>query len=524
MHVWVDNWADWADIPALFIDLRETKSEGLRLAQTLAGAGNLVICLVNYGSSWTIGSSRKKTAKKVAGHDEDQIVSTLTYADTALFDLDWDVMVLDEIHKIKSPSSKVSLFFRNKVAPKCKERIGLTGSLIKKRPGDAWAPVKFVTGSEVFPGPYVGSVDTYAQSFCGRYAIPHPYIRGAVAGWQNLEDFAKRLAICAYVVDLEDCMDLPPQIHTWRKVDLSTKSRKVYDDVTKNLYAELETIEADGRKVYVQLIEWLERHLPKRVQLSDWQMTTASDHYFFRKDVQRDAEKFVRELFNSGFLAFEKDDLIEKLRSHALSVQIVTVNHIFSVMRKQTQITSGYVLPDRDEDDPEKEVVPVALGSEKVEAMVEYLEALWPNPTVIIVTSNYEEKLVAEAIKKHFTWNDAPFTPKILNGQVKGAKVRHELIASGAKDPCFILKAQVGAESIDCRWAKTFILMSVTPDTIQYDQLLARNHRGGQTETCTYVHILANRTVDERIAEIIAGDLDLARKTEKNWRELLVFK
>ncbi|MDA4131643.1 MAG: hypothetical protein OK454_00760, partial [Thaumarchaeota archaeon] len=33
LHVWVGEWDLWSDIPAIFIDLRETKSEGLRIAK-----------------------------------------------------------------------------------------------------------------------------------------------------------------------------------------------------------------------------------------------------------------------------------------------------------------------------------------------------------------------------------------------------------------------------------------------------------------------------------------------------------
>ena len=112
--------------------------------------------------------------------------------------------------------------------------------------------------------------------------------------------------------------------------------------------------------------------------------------------------------------------------------------------------------------------------------------------------------------------------PKILNGGVEGAEARDTMVKAAASDPCFILKAQVGAESIDLRWARTFIFLSKTPDTVQYDQLLARNRRGGQTKRCTYIHIVARRTVDERIEEIVAKDLDLAKNVEADWRAVLM--
>lgn len=124
--------------------------------------------------------------------------------------------------------------------------------------------------------------------------------------------------------------------------------------------------------------------------------------------------------------------------------------------------------------------------------------------------------MLVREIKRHLG-----FKPKVLNGSVVGAEARHKMVAEAAKDPVFIVKESVGAKSVDMRWADMTIWYSHLPNTINYDQMMSRNHRGGQTEKITYGHILVKGSVDMRIMKILQKDLDLAFEIERNWRILL---
>ena len=531
MHVWVEHWSTCADVPALFVDLREHGSGGIRTAKALAAAGNLVVCLVNYESARRIGYQYATETTKAGGKGA-QTRKVLKAVDTTLHDVEWDVAVLDEVQKISSPDSEVTKFFLAKLRPRCKERFALTGSLITKNPGKAWAPVKFLTGDEVFPGSYSGrpGVDHLGNarppSFLARYGIMNPYIPGKVEGWHNLDDFAARLARCFYVPD-EDALDQREPIHVYRRVPLSDKSRKVYDRLTKDLFVELAGWEAEGRREYARLIDYLEGRWTARIVKSPTPDPKASvwswpDDVLFREDVERDARRYILSMFSQGNLSVDAKAAVQMLREHAMGVSTVTVDHVLQKMRKQQQITMGHIVPDPPEDDPDRKMEPQPLGTEKVDAMVEELEKFWVDPpgpvqpVVVVVTGNYEQTQAVAAIQKRFR-----FTPKVLDGKVSGAGRRHAMVADAAKDPVFVLKAQVGAESIDCQWAAAFIILSKTPNTVQYEQLLARMLRG-ERKKGTYIHIVADRTVDDRIEEIVQSDLALARRVEKDWRSALV--
>jgi len=210
LHVWVENWHEWGTAPVAFIDLHETGSAGLRLAKRLAADGFPVICLVNYEAAWQIGY------KRIPRRRRGETVRVLEKVDTAMQDLKWDVGILDESTAIKTPGSKVSKFFRRKLAPRSTYRVVMTGSAYTKRPLDVWAQINFACGDEVFPPVFL--------PFKSFYAIPHPYIRGAVLGYHNLGDLVKKMSKVAVMLKKSDVLDLPPAVHETRMITLSAKS------------------------------------------------------------------------------------------------------------------------------------------------------------------------------------------------------------------------------------------------------------------------------------------------------------
>jgi SNF2 family DNA or RNA helicase len=57
-------------------------------------------------------------------------------------------------------------------------------------------------------------------------------------------------------------------------------------------------------------------------------------------------------------------------------------------------------------------------------------------------------------------------------------------------------------------------------NTEAYTQILSRNHRGGQTHSITYIHLLAKSTIDLKIMKALEKDLNLADSIERDWRKL----
>jgi SNF2 family DNA or RNA helicase len=200
------------------------------------------------------------------------------------------------------------------------------------------------------------------------------------------------------------------------------------------------------------------------------------------------------------------------------SGQTVTAAHIFTVMLKQAQLASGFLVTDPELDTStgkwtKRDVVYV--GHDKDDEIIETLREREGEPTVIVTQFDAEEKSLIERIEKEFG-----FTPKVLNGSVKGSKARYELSRAASQDPAYIVKESVGCRGIDLRWATMTIWKSHSSRTENYDQMLKRNQRGGQTKLILYRHMIAKDTIDQKIFNSLNSDLDLASRIEDNWRRL----
>jgi len=225
----------------------------------------------------------------------------------------------------------------------------------------------------------------------------------------------------------------------------------------------------------------------------------------------------VKECY-AEFEAFEAAEQEKKAENPSYRVKTITADHIFSKTVRMRQLTSGLAITDGDWDEGQEcflAAEQLIIDDAKIKALLEILEDR-DKPTLIVVQFDFEEKLVADAIEKEFGKR-----PKILNGSVVGAANRHAMVAEMANDTFAIIKEEVGCRAMDMRFADLTVFFSHRPNTEAYDQMLARNHRGGQTKPITYVHLLAEGTIDYRILGILESDLERAKLIEGHWRDFL---
>lgn len=131
----------------------------------------------------------------------------------------WDALILDESHRAKSPTAKVTKAIRA-VAASINVRILLSGTPLKNHWGDL-----FTQAETVSPGCLGGN--WYA--FRNRYAImPIPNIP-MIKGWRDVEDIQKRIKPHVFTIDKEEIQkNLPPMTMTNIKVELSPEEKKQY--------------------------------------------------------------------------------------------------------------------------------------------------------------------------------------------------------------------------------------------------------------------------------------------------------
>jgi len=150
-----------------------------------------------------------------------------------------DVMVVDEMHKIKGVGTNVSRLI-GRAAPHVPRRIGLTGTVMPAGPLDVFAQWRFLDqfafGTTTAEGRRKPA--TFGR-FREKYAQMGGWMGKEVVGYQRLDEMQDIMAQLAIVARKEDALDLPETTDVTIPVHLSTAESKAYADMKKDLATRL---------------------------------------------------------------------------------------------------------------------------------------------------------------------------------------------------------------------------------------------------------------------------------------------
>ncbi len=83
----------------------------------------------------------------------------------------------------------------------------------------------------------------------------------------------------------------------------------------------------------------------------------------------------------------------------------------------------------------------------------------------------------------------------------------------------FIAQIQTAGLGITLTAADTAVFYSLDFNYSNYSQAIARIHRIGQKNTCTYINLISTETVDTKILKALESKEDIAKNIVDNWRE-----
>jgi SNF2 family DNA or RNA helicase len=168
-----------------------------------------VLVVVNYESVW-----RGEVAK-------------------AITEAEWNVIALDESHKVKSPNGRCSKWLAKLSASNPKaQKICMTGTPCPHSPLDWWSQFRFLN-PDLLPGPF--------GRFRATIAVTHPRFPGWITGWrrEKLDELGKTIDPYVWRVESKDVLDLPELLHETVEVTLSPKTRRYYDTLEEQMTAEI---------------------------------------------------------------------------------------------------------------------------------------------------------------------------------------------------------------------------------------------------------------------------------------------
>jgi len=313
----------------------------------------------------------------------------------------WDLVVLDESHRIKAKGGKASRYFR-RLGTQARKRVALTGTPMPHSPLDVYGQYRFLD-PRIF--------GTNFQQFQWRYAeLDGHHVNGRpvqVLGYRHMDELHGKVFSIADRVKKEEVLDLPEQLHVEHLVPLGPKAQRAYDQLEHDFITEVD----------------------------------------------------------SG---------------------VVTAANALVKIIRLAQVTSGFV---RTEDGIDEQI-----DTAKADALTELLEDVDPKEPVVVFC-HFRRDL--DAVSRVAQAAGRPFYE--LSGRVNDIGAKWEPKPGGLA----AVQIQAGKEGIDLTASNVAIYWSQTYKLGDFEQSLARLHRPGQRHNVTFIHLLAENTIDQRIRKAL---------------------
>jgi SNF2 family DNA or RNA helicase len=214
----------------VFAPQRGTTAERAALIEKrlLDQTGKLVVVL-NYESAIQ-GYSDFKTRKGMAA---------------LLLKTRWDLVVLDESHRIKAPTGKTSKLVSYLNADR---RLCLTGTPMPHSPMDIFGQFRFLDPS-IYGRSFVAFRNRYAKTV----QLPGTS-QVMIVGFQNQDELARRMDPITFTARTEDVLDLPPFTDVDREFDLAPAEARAYRDMEREFVTEVKAGAVTAANALVKLL------------------------------------------------------------------------------------------------------------------------------------------------------------------------------------------------------------------------------------------------------------------------------
>lgn len=209
-------------------------------------------------------------------------------------------------------------------------------------------------------------------------------------------------------------------------------------------------------------------------------------------------EPFARQFYTS----LARDSVAE-----LESGEKVTAANILVKLLKLQEATGGFI----------KEDGANCVSRAKINLLAEILDDIIEAGKKVVVFARFRAEIQAimellETMKIGYTviYGDVPLNER-------GARVNE--FQHNPKCKVFVAQIQTAGLGITLTAADTAVFYSLDFSFANYDQCRARIHRIGQKNTCTYIHLIAEDTIDEKVMKVLKSKKSMADIVVDNWKE-----
>jgi len=222
------------------------------------------------------------------------------------------------------------------------------------------------------------------------------------------------------------------------------------------------------------------------------------------------------ETFENRYVNFRPADrkLYDRLRRTSVaeleSGGRITAPTVLTKLLRLQQLTGGFLRPD-------ESARPEHVNSAKLDALMDIVDdyvICEGRKLVVFARFTAEIDLISKALKER------GIRFGCLDGRTPVSE-RDRLVAEFQNDPgmkVFVAQIQTAGLGITLHAASTEVFYSLDFNYASYTQALARIHRVGQHHPCTYIHLLVENTVDEKVLASLRKKDDIARALVDDWR------
>ena len=188
----------------------------------------------------------------------------------------------------------------------------------------------------------------------------------------------------------------------------------------------------------------------------------------------------------------------------------ISASTVLTKLLRLQQFTGGFVIADGEEK-------PQQIGSGKINALEDIVDDyVIDSGKKLVIFARFRAEL--DLIRKLLDKKKLKYG--VIYGDIKLSD-RGEIVRDfqeNEETKVFLAQIDTAGLGITLTAADTCVYYSVNFNYAAYSQSLARIHRIGQRNTCTYIHLTTKGTVDELIMKALHKKEDLAKTIVDDWK------
>lgn len=178
----------------------------------------------------------------------------------------------------------------------------------------------------------------------------------------------------------------------------------------------------------------------------------------------------------------------------------VTAPNVLTRLLRLSQLTGGFLGNDEN-------AAVQQISSAKLSAMEDILDSAVAEGQKLVIIARFLPEI--RAICKELDGRGLRYA--CITGEVQDRAAQVALFQNAPDVPVFVGQIATAGLGLTLTAASTMVFYSLDYSMSNYEQAKARIHRVGQRNPCTYIHLIAKGTVDEKVMTALRNKADLAK-------------